>query len=423
MIARGLGSRASTHAPALGSRRAATPFKPSQVAPRAAHQQRAQQQQQHQSNAPRAQLRQLTGRRQRVVLPVAQASATATAASAELAKKAPQDVRVVVAGPTGYIGKFVTKELISRGYQVTALAREKAGIKGKMGKEDTQKEFEGARVVFGDVTDTASISAAAFDQPADVVVCCLASRTGGKKDSWAIDYQATKNVLDAARKAGAKHFVLLSAICVQRPLLEFQKAKLKLEDELAAAGDVTYSIVRPTAFFKSLAGQVKLVQDGKPYVMFGDGNLAACKPISEADLARFMADCISDPSKHNQLLPIGGPGGALTAKQQAQIIFRLTNLPEKYISAPVWLFDAIIGVLDLLAKAFPQMEDAAEFGRIGKYYATESMLVWDEARGAYDADATPEYGIDTLEGFFKKAVTEGLAGQELGDQAVFGVGE
>ncbi len=38
-----------------------------------------------------------------------------------------------------------------------------------------------------------------------------------------------------------------------------------------AAGDITYSIVRPTAFFKSVAGQIKLVQDGKPYVMFGDG--------------------------------------------------------------------------------------------------------------------------------------------------------
>ncbi|GBF92658.1 3,8-divinyl protochlorophyllide a 8-vinyl reductase [Raphidocelis subcapitata] len=359
----------------------------------------------------------------RRALRVAAAGADALAASAAVAAKAPQDVRVVVAGPTGYIGRFVTKELISRGYQVTALSREKAGIKGKMGKEDTQREFAGARVVFGDVTSEASISAAAFDQPADVVVCCLASRTGGKKDSWDIDYQATKNVLDAARKAGAKHFVLLSAICVQRPLLEFQRAKLKLEDELAAAGDITYSIVRPTAFFKSLAGQVKLVQQGKPYVMFGDGNLAACKPISEADLARFMADCISDPSKHNQMLPVGGPGGALTAKQQAQILFRLTGLPEKYISAPVWLFDGIIGVLDALAKVFPNLEDAAEFGRIGRYYATESMLVWDEANARYDADATPEYGVDTLEGFFKKAVTEGLAGQELGDQAVFGVGE
>ncbi|KAI8466235.1 MAG: NAD(P)-binding protein [Monoraphidium minutum] len=419
MMAHSLASRVGAQRVAVPSARSgAVPFSGRPSA--AARQQRAPQQPRAAAPGPR---RAAAPARRRAAAVAGAAANAASAASAEIAARAPQDVRVVVAGPTGYIGKFVTKELIARGYQVTALSREKAGIKGKMGKEDTQRELAGARVVFGDVTDVASISAAAFDQPADVVVCCLASRTGGKKDSWDIDYQATKNVLDAARASGAKHFVLLSAICVQRPLLEFQKAKLKLESELAAAGDITYSIVRPTAFFKSLAGQVQLVQQGKPYVMFGDGALAACKPISEADLARFMADCISDPSKHNQMLPVGGPGGALTAKQQAQILFRLTGLPEKYISAPVWLFDGIIGVLDTLAKAFPQLEDAAEFGKIGKYYATESMLVWDEAAGRYDADATPEYGVDTLEAFFKKAVTEGLDGQELGDQAVFGVGE
>lgn len=81
-----------------------------------------------------------------------------------------------------------------------------------------------------------------------------------QKDSWAIDYQATLNTLNAARKHGASHFVLLSAICVQKPLLEFQHAKLKFEETLQSAGDITYSIVRPTAFFKSLAGQVRLLQ-------------------------------------------------------------------------------------------------------------------------------------------------------------------
>lgn len=38
--------------------------------------------------------------------------------------------------------------------------------------------------------------------------------------------------------------------------------------------------------------QIELVKDGKPYVMFGDGTLAACKPISEQDLAAFIADCV-----------------------------------------------------------------------------------------------------------------------------------
>ena len=50
--------------------------------------------------------------------------------------------------------------------------------------------------------------------------------------SWAIDYEATLNTYEQGRKAGMAHFVLLSAICVQKPLLEFQKAKLALEAKL-----------------------------------------------------------------------------------------------------------------------------------------------------------------------------------------------
>ncbi len=63
----------------------------------------------------------------------------------------------------------------------------------------------------------------------DCASWCLA---GGKKDSWLIDYEATKNCLDVGRELGMQHFVLLSAICVQKPLLEFQRAKLKLEADL-----------------------------------------------------------------------------------------------------------------------------------------------------------------------------------------------
>lgn len=192
------------------------------------------------------------------------ATRAVTAASADFRSKAPADIRVLVVGATGYIGKFVVRELVKRGYDVVAMAREKSGIGGKAGKEDTMKEFPGAEVVFGDVTDMESLKKAGFAKPVDVVVSCLASRTGGIKDSNLIDYQATANAMNAGRQSGAQHFVLLSAICVQKPLLEFQKAKLELEAELVRAAaarenPVSYSIVRPTAFFKSLAGQfVKL---------------------------------------------------------------------------------------------------------------------------------------------------------------------
>ncbi|MBA0600074.1 divinyl chlorophyllide a 8-vinyl-reductase, chloroplastic [Gossypium raimondii] len=348
-----------------------------------------------------------------------------TAVSASFRNKNRKDINVLVVGSTGYIGKFVVKELINRGFNVIAIARERSGIRGKNSKEDTLSDLNGANVCFSDVTnlDILENSVKNLGFPIDVVVSCLASRTGGVKDSWKIDYEATKNSLVAGKNFGASHFVLLSAICVQKPLLEFQRAKLKFEAELMkeAEGDdgFTYSIVRPTAFFKSLGGQVDLVKDGKPYVMFGDGKLCACKPISEQDLASFIADCVLKEDKINQILPIGGPGKALTPLEQGEMLFKLVGKEPKFLKVPIGIMDFAIGILDFLVKIFPSMEDAAEFGKIGRYYAAESMLILDPETGEYSAEKTPSYGSDTLEEFFARVLREGMAGQELGEQSIF----
>ncbi|KAH7573625.1 hypothetical protein JRO89_XS03G0182000 [Xanthoceras sorbifolium] len=341
-------------------------------------------------------------------------------------EKKPKDVNILVVGSTGYIGKFVVKELVDRGFNVIAVARERSGIRGRNDKEETLNQLRGANVCFSDVTnlETLEKSVENLGFSIDVVVSCLASRSGGVKDSWKIDYEATKNSLVAGKNHGASHFVLLSAICVQKPLLEFQRAKLKFEAELMKEaeeedGGFTYSIVRPTAFFKSLGGQVELVKDGKPYVMFGDGRLCACKPISEQDLASFMADCVLSEDKINQILPIGGPGKALTPLEQGEMLFRLVGKEPKFFKVPIGIMDFAIGVLDFLVKVFPSLEDAAEFGKIGRYYAAESMLILDPETGEYSAEKTPSYGKDTLEEFFEKVLREGMAGQELGEQTIF----
>ena len=60
----------------------------------------------------------------------------------------------------------------------------------------------------------------------------------------------------------------------------------------------------------------------------------------------------------------------------------------------------------------PAQQDTAEFGRIGRYDAEESILVWDQERRRYDADATPSFGEDTLEQFFERVVRYGMAGQD-----------
>lgn len=353
------------------------------------------------------------------------ASTAVEATTSSFRNKNPKDINILVVGSTGYIGKFVVKELVSRGFNVIAIAREKSGIRGRNDKEGALNQLQGASVCFSDVTNLESLekSLENLGTSIDVVVSCLASRSGGVKDSWKIDYEASRNSLVAGRNCGASHFVLLSAICVQKPLLEFQRAKLKFEAEMMKVAEedsgFTYSIVRPTAFFKSLGGQVELVKEGKPYVMFGDGKLCACKPISEQDLASFIADCVLSEDKINQILPIGGPGKALTPLEQGEILFRLLGKEPKFLKVPIGIMDFAIGVLDFLVKIFPSLEDAAEFGKIGRYYAAESMLILDPETGEYSAEKTPSYGKDTLEEFFERVLREGMAGQELGEQTIF----
>jgi divinyl chlorophyllide a 8-vinyl-reductase len=325
---------------------------------------------------------------------------------------------VFVLGATGTIGRATVRALVQAGHDVVCFVRARAGVSGALAPDESAKLLEGAELRFGDVIDAGSLARDGLrGERFDALVSCLASRTGAPKDAWAVDYAAHVTALEAAKAAGVSHVVLLSAICVQKPLLAFQRAKLAFEAALIESG-VTYSIVRPTAFFKSLSGQIGRLKQGKPFLVFGDGELTACKPISDDDLGRYLAECLDDESRRNRILPIGGPGDAITPKQQGEHLFALLDQQPRFRRVPVSLLDTIIKVLGTLGRVFPPLAEKAELARIGRYYATESMLVFDPATGHYDAAATPSAGSETLFDFYARLI-KGEASIDRGDHAVF----
>jgi len=317
------------------------------------------------------------------------------------------DRHVLLAGATGYIGRAVADRLSERRFPHTLLQRSP--------KPETET-VEGRNVVVTDLCDESALRASLSGVRPRVVVSCLASRSGVSDDAWAVDYGANSRLLKIATELGAEHFILLSAICVQKPLLAFQHAKLAFERELKESL-LRYSIVRPTAFFRSLSGQIERVAAGKPFMVFGDGELTACKPIGEADLADFIIDCIDKPERHNAILPIGGPGEALTPLDQAEILFRLLGREPEVRHVPVGLLSTVAAVLTPVGYLIPAARAKAELARIGRYYATESMLVWDGER--YDADTTPSFGSRTLEEHYRDVLQKGIAGHEAREQRLF----
>lgn len=149
-------------------------------------------------------------------------------------------MKALVAGATGQTGKRIVKQLLENGIAVKALVRD---------KQKAMAELPDVEIVLGDVLQPASLDAALEG------VEVLLSATGAAPSfdptgPYKVDYEGNKNLVDAAKRAGVKQFVMVSSMCVSKlfhPLNLFWGIlywKQQAEDYLKASG-VPYTIVRP----------------------------------------------------------------------------------------------------------------------------------------------------------------------------------
>ncbi len=296
--------------------------------------------------------------------------------------------KIFVAGSTGYIGKNVVKYALDNGFDVVTAKRHSDNKPGQL-----NKKLKVIKISNNDNNWIADL------EKVDIIISCLSSRTGEPKDAHLVDYKLNCLLLEKAKALKCSQFILLSAICVQKPRLAFQFEKLAFEEELKKSG-LNFSIVRPTAYFKSLSGQIENIKKGKPYVYFGDGQITQCNPISEKDLSLYILSCIKDKNKWRKILPIGGPKQSITPKDIGKILFEIFEVSPKYKSFPTKLLDAIRLLLLIISPFSNWAKNKSELIKIAKYYATESMLIWDEKKECYDANMTPSTGKDTLRDYF-----------------------
>ena len=315
------------------------------------------------------------------------------------------NTKVLLLGYTGYIGTTLANVLLEKKVQIICPIRDKKNLEKKK------------NIVFVDISQIESFLETLSVKPT-TIISCIASRKGGITDSWNVEYSLNKFFLDLSKRVGIKRFILLSAICVQKPTLEFQKAKLAFE-HLLQNSSLEYEIIRPTAFFKSLSGQIDRIKKGKSFLVFGNGELTTCKPISARDLSNFIIGFVLRKKSENKIHLIGGPGPPISPKHQAELLFKIFRKEKKITYISPKLFVTINYILMPLSIISKKLRDYREFLKIAHYYATESMLFWDQKSGSYDANKTPEYGKDTLEEYYKNILKTNATYEELKDQKLF----
>ncbi len=316
-----------------------------------------------------------------------------------VARQTRRKLRVLLLGATGQAGQETAKALLAAGHQVVCFIRPIP--------EDGPLRLtltDGVSIRQGNVTETESLIRDGFHgERFDVLVSCLGTRSPIPEEIRAVEYRAQSRALVAARQAGISQMVLLSCLAVQEPDLPALEAKQKFEQELRDCG-LIYSIVRPSTLFSALTDQVGAVQSGQPFELVGDGRGADFKPISERDLGAYIAGCLTDRARHNQTLPIGGPGPAVTARDCAEMLFELTGQPPRYRRTSLSALNRSITLLTAMGHLQASAAQKAAQARARRHYATRSLLVRDAQTGSYDAEATPETGSDLLRDFYSQII-------------------
>lgn len=150
-------------------------------------------------------------------------------------------MKAFVAGATGETGRRIVQELVARNIPVRALVRDPEKARAILPPE--------AELVMGDVLQTESLNTALGDST--VVLCATGAKPSfDPTGPYKVDFEGTKNLVDAAKSKGIEHFVLVSSLCTSQlfhPLNLFWLILVwkKQAEEYIQKSGLTYTIVRP----------------------------------------------------------------------------------------------------------------------------------------------------------------------------------
>jgi len=149
--------------------------------------------------------------------------------------------KVLIAGSTGYLGKFLLQECIQRGYWVRALAR-------SIDKLDDVRDCVDD-VFVGEATNPDTLQG--LCEGIDVVISALgvaSSRTNETISLDDVDYGGNSNILKQAVEAGVKKFIYVAFVkTADFEHLEITRIKERFVSELRDSS-LDYCVVRPRLF-------------------------------------------------------------------------------------------------------------------------------------------------------------------------------
>ncbi len=209
---------------------------------------------------------------------------------------------ILVTGGTGFVGGHVAHELRGRDLAVRCLVRDL--------RRGAKLAAWGCELAEGDVTDPESLREAVAG--VDTVIHLVAIRQGQREQFRRIMVEGTRDLLAAARAAGVRRFVHMSALGTSeetKDLVPYYGAKWENEQQVQGSG-IPCVIFRPSFVFGPDGGIlptfVKLAKLTPVTPIIGSGR-QRIQPIWADDLAKYFAEAVERDDVVGRVFELGGP--------------------------------------------------------------------------------------------------------------------
>ena len=283
---------------------------------------------------------------------------------------------VLVAGATGYLGKFAVQAFKERGYRVRVLTRSEERLykpgpftAPALAKSDIDEVF------IGEISKPETL--AGVMEGIDLVFSCVGiSRQRDGLTFEQVDYQCNQNLIDLCEDSEVKRFVYVSMQGAENIMqLAITQAHEKVVAALKSSG-MEYRIVRPCGYFSDMGVLYTMAKKGRAYLV-GDGS-NKMSPIHGRDLARV---CVETAEGDELEVEAGGPD-VMTQREAAELAFDVVGKPAKITVIPMWMARGLVKFIALLSKQFGDLAEfivtAGEIDGVGPNRGTASLRKYFE---------------------------------------------
>lgn len=255
-------------------------------------------------------------------------------------------VMVALTGASGFVGRHVLPALLARGHRVRVLRRGGALPAG-----------DGVESVAGDLFDDAATAALVRGVDAVVhLVGIIAERPSRGQTFERVHVEATERLLKAAREAGVKRWIHMSALGT-RPdgVSTYHQTKWRAEERVRASG-MAFTIFRPSLIHGADGEFTRMVKGFwcnrmPPFVpyfgsgLLGRGGAGRLQPVWVEDVASCFAASVTLGCSEGEVYPMGGPEVLTWPELYAAARRHLPGARRKVIVAvPVWYARMIAGL-------------------------------------------------------------------------------